>query len=692
MVKVGGTRMGGSLIAKNTYYYSLSSILICILFFSFVTIVRGDDVTTIGFSPSQKIVQFDSDFSIDVICTPTQPIKAYEFQLQFDPSYLEAISVSEGDIFDGYPTFFNQGVIDNDEGVINNLFGLIVGPGNVSDSGRLVSVTFHAKSNAGLSTLSLVNPGVTNELGYISIEKQDGTITIYNPDNPHGVSPINPANKSQNVALSLSELSVEIYDFKGASFDWMIYTSPDIGSNSGTNSFNGTKTCNISGLTYSTTYTWYVHCKDIVSEKWTNRSFWFRTVDKGSGTPGGGNGGDNGGGPTSDQDIVIKENNQPDQPMKPTGSTSIEVGVVYSYSSYAMDIDGDLVRLKFDWGDKNYSDWSDYILSNTTVEMNHYWNIISNYDVRVIAQDEQGENSSWSEPLEVLVSQIDAPDVGLPIVDIFDIVQSVNISGATYFLVDLDNDGKIDIFYNPVTGFNSSVSYLDDNTILIDLDGIDSWDYKYNFEQKILSSYPLIPEDSSSQISSTYPWFLLLIPLFILIGLMLLFRNKINLFILKLRLSILRSKSSPSSHTKRSSVWADSLSSKHKHHIHFFSNSEDKKLHDHKEFKKLDKDKRLNTKLYNLKEEKPFDESFNASDVDVDYIDSYSRMTSHLLSSLSKKIEDDCLLHELIRSKIDLLPDLNEEQLSISRISDIEKEVDRLFIDNLYFDRKVSLD
>jgi len=134
------------------------------------------------------------------------------------------------------------------------------------------------------------------------------------------------------------------------------------------------------------------------------------------------------------------------------------------------------------------------------------------------------------------------------------------------------------------------------------------------------------------------------------------------------------------------------LSSKQQHRIHFFSNPEDKKSHNHKEFKKLEEDKRLKTKLYHLKEKKPFDESFKDSDVDVDYTDNYSRMTSDVLSSLSKKIEDSGLLHETIRSEIDLLPDMNEEHLSIFRISDIEKEVDRLFIDNLSFNRKVSLD
>ncbi len=684
MVKAGGTEMGCSLKVKNTYYYSLSVVLVCILLFSFVPTVRADDVTLINFSPSQKIVQFGSEFSIDILCTPTQAVKAYEFQLQFDPSYLEALSVSEGDIFEGYPTFFNSGVIDNAEGVITNLFGLIVGPGNVSDPGSLVSVTFHAKSNAGLSTLSLVNVGVTNEMGYISIEKQNGVIIVYDPASSHVISPISPVNKSQDIEISTSQLGVAIYDLEGDPFDWIIYTSPNIGSNSGTNSLNGTKTCSISGLTYSTTYTWYVHCRDTITGNWTNRSFWFDTVDE-EYVPPVDNGGDNGYVPPfspGEED----ENNPPSQPMKPVGPTSIELGVVYSYSSFAMDVDGDLIRLKFDWGDGSYSSWSGYVSSNTTVEMNHNWGIISNYNIRVLAQDEQGENSSWSESLEVIVSQVEIPDDDNSSDD-SGIVEILNINDTTYFFIDSDNDGVIDIFYNLMTGFNSSVGYLDDKNILLDTDGDGIWDHKYNLEQKSLSSYSSVSGESPAQISFFEPWFLILISLSVLLGVMVLFRHEINLFILRLRLSILQSKSSSLSHTKRLAVRADSSPSKH-HRVHFFSSPADKKQHIRKEHKKLDEDKKLKTKLYHLDEKRSFDDSFKSSDVDYECIDNYSRMTSHPVSPLSKKFEDGDLSHETIRSKIDMVLGIHEEH---STISDIERAVDRLLIDKVLSDKKFVL-
>ncbi|MCJ7570575.1 MAG: hypothetical protein MUO82_01680, partial [Candidatus Thermoplasmatota archaeon] len=453
-------------------------------------------------------------------------------------------------------------------------------------------------------------------------------------------------------------------------FDWMIYTSPNIGNNSGINSLNGTKTCSISGLSYSITYNWYVHCKDLSTGEWTNKSFWFKTI-----APSGGNGGNNGYNPSSGSDVDPDENNPPGQPSKPVGPTSIEIGVVYSYSSSAMDNDEDLVRLKFDWGDGNQSDWSDYVSSNITVEMNHYWDNISNYNIRVLAQDEHGENSTWSEPLEVIVSQINTTTgIDIPTDDIPSIVEFLNISNINYSLIDLDNDGKIDVFYNQITKFNSSFRYLEDNSILLDLEGDGSWDYVYNFEQKILSIYSFISEDSKSEISTIIPWFLILIPLSILFGCLVLFRDKVSLFIFDLRLSILQKKLYSLSINKRSAG-----------NVHFFSDPPDKKQLINKDFKKLDLDKNFISKPYRFEESKFFDESFKTLDVDSDYSDSYSRLTPHPVLSLSKKIDDEDLLRDNILFKIDLILDIYGEHLSDVGVSNIDRVVDRLLFDRQFF-------
>jgi len=137
------------------------------------------------------------------------------------------------------------------------------------------------------------------------------------------------------------------------------------------------------------------------------------------------------------------ENNPPQVPLKPSGPTLIELGTSYMYSSAAFDPDGDQVRLRFDWGGGSLSEWTSFVVSNTSVSASHAWGNVSTYIIRVIAQDENGSNSSWSDPLTVIVSQ--ASSEGSPPVGVFSIPQ--NVSSNQNILFDAsgsyDPDGVI---------------------------------------------------------------------------------------------------------------------------------------------------------------------------------------------------------------------------------------------------------
>ena len=99
------------------------------------------------------------------------------------------------------------------------------------------------------------------------------TYTFTTTSTPPVISDPDPSNGATDVSVTISELSVTIEDPDGYSFDWSIETSPDIGSSSGTDEDNGTKTCSISGLSFCTTYTWYVnvsgYCGNTASEVYT---------------------------------------------------------------------------------------------------------------------------------------------------------------------------------------------------------------------------------------------------------------------------------------------------------------------------------------------------------------------------------------------------------------------------------------
>ena len=94
-------------------------------------------------------------------------------------------------------------------------------------------------------------------------------------NNPPSFSNINPVNGASGISVDISSLSLTIEDPEGDLFDWSIETSPDIGSSTGSGEGNGSKSCSVSGLTYSTTYTWFVNATD--GNSWTNNTYTFTT-------------------------------------------------------------------------------------------------------------------------------------------------------------------------------------------------------------------------------------------------------------------------------------------------------------------------------------------------------------------------------------------------------------------------------
>lgn len=405
-------------LRRNNVTTVIGVLLVITFFFNSVTLlVQADEPTTIQATPPSLTVTAGEIFSLNIHCVPSRPIKSFELKISFNPSLVQANSVSEGDIFNGYTTFFNSGNINNNAGLIINIYDLIIGPENVTSPGTLVTISFTAKTLSGTSSIHLYEVGVTDEIGYLPISISDGSVTVHGENQPPQLSGVSPSNTSTAVPVSTSSLSLTIRDPEGNLFNWSITTSPNIGSASGKNASNGSKSCSISGLSYSTTYHWYVSCKDRGSNHWTNASYWFTTAgETQGGNPGGGGGGNPGGG-GEEQPSEPNQNHPPNTPVKPIGPTFIERGIEYEYTSSASDPEGDQVRLRFDWGDGSFSNWSVFADSNTTVSSSHLWSNRSTFTVRVIAQDENRSNSSWSLPLNVTVSEPQSNEES-PVIDI----------------------------------------------------------------------------------------------------------------------------------------------------------------------------------------------------------------------------------------------------------------------------------
>lgn len=156
--------------------------LLCIILLVLMTVIpfpiSATDPTLVQVTPASKTVSAGQTFSINISCTPGQSIKSYELKLSFNPALLQANSVSEGTIFNGYSTFFNDGTINNTAGTIVDVYGLIVGEGGTSNPGSLVSISFTAQAASGTTAIGLYDVGITNDTAYVPVTITNGTITL----------------------------------------------------------------------------------------------------------------------------------------------------------------------------------------------------------------------------------------------------------------------------------------------------------------------------------------------------------------------------------------------------------------------------------------------------------------------------------------------------------------------------------
>lgn len=237
----------------------------------------GDTVLEI----ENKTIYKDDTFTINVTCYPALRVESWEFSIEFNSSILQADNVTEGSLFGGYSTSFNDGSINNTVGNITSMYCLIIGAGNVSETGTCIQVNFTA-IDEGESEIDFVYdgvhivPGVTNETEYVSLAVSNATVTVLNTGAPTQANE-NPLDTETGVA-TVPQLSITCNDGNGetmainwssdSSGSWVIF-----GSNQSTNGTFYQTNSNFS--LYNTRYNWSVNITDGVY--WSNETYYFDT-------------------------------------------------------------------------------------------------------------------------------------------------------------------------------------------------------------------------------------------------------------------------------------------------------------------------------------------------------------------------------------------------------------------------------
>jgi hypothetical protein len=101
--------------------------------------------------------------------------------------------------------------------------------------------------------------------------------------------------------------------------------------------------------------------------------------------------------------IEVYCNYRPDKPSLNgpiSGKPGVELG---PFTAITSDQNNDMVYFMFDWGEGSQSKWLGPYYSNTACDLNHTWERIGDYSVKVKAKDMFGAESDWSDPLSITV-------------------------------------------------------------------------------------------------------------------------------------------------------------------------------------------------------------------------------------------------------------------------------------------------
>ena len=188
----------------------------------------------------------------------------------------------------------------------------------------------------------------------------------------------------------------------------------------------------------------------------------------------------------------------PSIPEAPIGQIVGDINTEYYYSTVSIDLKGDNIRYGWDWdGDFNVDEWTDFIASNTTINISHSWAVEGTYNIRVKAEDEKGLISDWSKPQGVMMCSDNVPDQKQTF-QTNGVVIFTEVWIAQSFIPTLDTLSKVDLSYShwgnsqPLTFYireNKSGDNLAETSKILPITGDDK-NYWFTFDFDDISVIP----------------------------------------------------------------------------------------------------------------------------------------------------------------------------------------------------------
>jgi hypothetical protein len=142
--------------------------------------------TVVSLNPATQNAAIGQTISLDIDITGVSDLYAWQFDLGFDPTRLEAVSISEGGFLAaGGITFFVPGVIDNVFGTISSTADTLTSAiSGASNSGKLAIAEFEV-IGTGSSSVNIFNPILLDStLSSISATTASATVNVISPSAP----------------------------------------------------------------------------------------------------------------------------------------------------------------------------------------------------------------------------------------------------------------------------------------------------------------------------------------------------------------------------------------------------------------------------------------------------------------------------------------------------------------------------
>ena len=144
-------------------------------------------------------------------------------------------------------------------------------------------------------------------------------------------------------------------------------------------------------------------------------------------------------------------NRPPETPTKPDGP---EVLIQYeetTFTTSAIEYEGENVYYMFNWGDGSYSNWVGPYASGETGNASHSWNNPGEFEIKALAKDINGIQSNWSIPSILTIVEngrperptVDGKNVGFGgVMYEFRFISTDPEGHDIYYMVDWDDDNR----------------------------------------------------------------------------------------------------------------------------------------------------------------------------------------------------------------------------------------------------------